>query len=204
MPLSLRYSPYTSVMRKGRLVVLIGVFLLLALAVSSGWLLVIDQPRKSDVILVLAGETDKRPARGLELLGQGFAPRMILDVPANIRIYQWTQGQLAQKYVDGISPSKQISICPIVGLSTRDEARDALRCMQEITGKNVLLVTSDFHTRRAFNIFRHEISDHNFSVAAAFDPSTFGTQWWRQREWAKTAVSEWAKLLWWELVDRWR
>jgi uncharacterized SAM-binding protein YcdF (DUF218 family) len=68
----------------------------------------------------------------------------------------------------------------------------------------VLLVTSDYHSRRALEIFRHEVRDYNFNVASSYDDSVFGTAWWRHREWAKTALSEWAKLAWWEAVDRWR
>lgn len=190
-------------MRKVRLIMLAGGFLVVGFVVASGRLLVLNKPAKADVILVLAGETDRRPARGLELLDQGLARQMILDVPAGKKIYQWTQLELAQKYVDGLPDAKSISICPIVGLSTRDEARDASNCLRSATGRNVLLVTSDFHTRRALEIFRHEVRDYHFEVAAAFNPNEFGTQWWRHREWAKTAVSEWAKLVWWELVDRW-
>jgi hypothetical protein len=191
-------------MRRGRRIILTTLLLLAAVVAASGWLLVVDRPDHADVILVLAGEIDKRPQRALELLQQGFAPKVILDTPANAQIYQWTQLQLAQMYVNGLPRAKDVSICPIVGLSTRDEAHDAIHCLQAVEGKNVLLVTSDFHTRRAHEIFSHEIKDHNFSVAAAYDPNTFGEQWWRHREWAKTAVSEWAKFVWWQLVDRWR
>ena len=101
-------------MRKSRLIVLIAGLLLLVFVALSGRLLVVDQPRKADVILVLAGETDKRPTRGLELLDQGVAPRMILDVPAGGQIYQWRQLELAQKYVENLPRAKDVSICPVV------------------------------------------------------------------------------------------
>lgn len=191
-------------MRTSSKIILLAFLFLIAFVASSGWLLVVDRPEHADVILVLAGEIDKRPLRALDLLQQGYAPHVILDTPANAQIYQWTQLELAQKYIDSQPRAKDISICPIVGLSTRDEAHDAIPCLQGITGKNVLLVTSDFHTRRARDIFTRTIKDYNFSVAAAYDPNTFGELWWRHREWAKTAVSEWAKLIWWEVVDRWR
>jgi len=190
-------------MRKIRFLV-VGLGILIGFAAASGWLLVVDRPEKADVILVLAGETDRRPLRGLQLLDQGFASRMILDVPAGTQIYQWTQLQLAQKYLEGLPEAKAITLCPITGLSTRDEARDVTLCLQQPGAGNVLLVTSDFHTRRALTIFQHEIPDHHFSVAAAFDSREFGMQWWRHREWAKTATNEWTKFLWWCLVDRWR
>lgn len=190
-------------MRRVRRVLILGV-LLLAFLATSGWLLVIDRPQHADVIVILAGETYQRPLRGIELLQQGMAPHVILNVPANTRIYQWTQVQLAQMFIDGLPRAKDISVCPIVGFSTRDESHDVIPCLQNIPGKNVLLVTSDYHTRRASAIFRHEIKDRSFSVAAAYDANAFGEQWWRHREWAKNALSEWAKLVWWEVVDRWR
>ena len=68
----------------------------------------------------------------------------------------------------------------------------------------MLIVTSDYHTRRAMTIFRHHLSQYQFSVAAARDPSRFGDAWWTNREWAKVTLDEWLKLLWWEVVDRWR
>ena len=90
------------------------------------------------------------------------------------------------------------------GLSTRAEAQEASRCLEKVAGRNVLLVTSDYHTRRAVVIFRHEIPRLNFSVAAAHAPREFGVNWWQHREWAKTNFNEWMKLVWWEAVDRWR
>src|SRR2546428_12240765 len=70
--------------------------------------------------------------------------------------------------------------------------------------KKCVAVTSDYHTRRAVVIFRHEIPRLNFSVAAAHAPREFGVNWWQHREWAKTNFNEWMKLVWWEAVDRWR
>ena len=183
---------------------------LLILAVALFWLvaksagfLVIDNPQKSDAILVLAGETDRRPARGLELLNHGFAGHMILDVPANASIYGSTYLQLAQNWKDAQPQSASLSLCPIQGLSTKAEVHDAVACIRQTGAHSVLLVTSDYHTRRALSEFQKEIPDSTFCVAAAFDSTQFGPQWWRHRQWAKNNVDEWLRLLWWEAVDRW-
>jgi uncharacterized SAM-binding protein YcdF (DUF218 family) len=186
-----------------RLVFIGGGLLVFALGATSGRFLVVNQPRKSDVMVVLAGETDRRPARALQLLDQGYASRLILDVPAEARIYQWNQVEIARKYVEGLPQAGSIVVCPIYARSTRDEARDVSRCLQGTRAARVLLVTSDFHTRRALSIF-NRVSPADYSVAAAFDANEFGVQWWRHREWAKTNMGEWIKLIWWELVDRWR
>ena len=191
--------------RKSRLVLLAAAAVLLVLfALNAGSLLVEDDPKKSDVIVVLAGETDSRPAHALELLDAGYARRVVIDVPAGARIYQWTEVQLAEKYAQQLPQAAAVSVCPCQGLSTRDESHDVEKCLAEQPGANVLLVTSDSHTRRALSIFRHELRGRSFSVAAAHNPTHFGTRWWTHREWAKTCLDEWMKLVWWNVVERWR
>lgn len=179
--------------------------LMLVLGISaSGKFLVIDEPRKADVILVLAGETDLRPARALELYHQGYGGRIILDVPDSERVYGWTKMELAQKYIESLPDAKVIMLCAIHGLSTADEAKDVAACLPATGAPNVLLVTSDFHTRRAISIFQKRFPERNFAVAAVNDPTQFGVAWWRHRQWAKSALDEWLRLIWWEGIDRWR
>src|SRR5438132_9176368 len=91
-----------------RTLIVAGGLLALVLGAASGGFLVVDEPRKSDVIMVLAGETDRRPARALELFDQGYASKIVLDVPAPTKIYRWTQPELAQKYVI-VSPRRRQS-----------------------------------------------------------------------------------------------
>lgn len=178
--------------------------MLLIFAANAGWLLVVDAPQPSDVILVLAGETDRRPARALQLLEQGYARRVVIDVPAEARIFGSTELQLAEKYVQGLPQAASIRICPIEGLSTRDESHDAEKCLAGEGGSRILIVTSEFHTRRALSIFRHEVRGKSFSVAMARDDAEFGTRWWTHREWAKTCLGEWERLLWWTFFERWK
>lgn len=170
----------------------------------SGRYLVVNQPRKSDVIVVLAGETDVRPACGLQLLHENYASRMLLNVPADARVYQWSQAELAEKYVQGLPESKSIKSCPIHGFSTKAEAADVVRCLQPLNARKVLLETSDYHTRRALSIFATVDKTRQYSVFSCSEPRSFGINWWQQREWAKTDLYEWMRLIWWQMVDRWR
>jgi hypothetical protein len=174
------------------------------LAAKAGSFLLVDGPRPSDVILILAGETDRRPERALQLLAQGYGRRIVLDVPTNAKIYEFTQIQLAQKYVQDLPQGALVSICPIDGLSTKDESKDVEKCLAREGGKTVLIVTSDFHTRRALSVFRRELPGHEYSVAASRDGTQFGVRWWTHRQWAKTLVDEWLRLIWWKTVDQWR
>lgn len=171
---------------------------------GAGKMLVIDAPEKSDIIVVLAGETERRPARGIELLRQGYARRMILDVPAREKVFEVPELQLAENYIRGVPEAREIGICAIEGLSTREEARDVEKCLAREQSRRVLVVTSDFHTRRALSIFRREIPGKVFYVAAVRDETQFGTKWWTHRQWAKTFFDEGLRWCWWKVVDQWR
>ena len=175
-----------------------------AFAWNAGRMLVVDDRAPADVIVVLAGETDKRPALALQLLEQGYAKRVLIDVPAGEKVFGVSERQLAEKYVQGWPHAEDVAICPIVGLSTRDEAHDVENCLASVAGSQVLLVTSDYHTRRALSTFRHEVRGKSFSVAAAPDPAQFGERWWTHRQWAKICVEEWTRFFWWTVVERWR
>ena len=178
--------------------------LLVSGAARAGSFLIVDDPHPSDIIVVLAGETDRRPLLALELLDQGYAGRVLIDVPVEARIYTYTELDLAQKYVQSLPQAAKVTVCPTEGLSTKAETRDVEKCLARENGARVLIVTSDFHTRRALSIFRRELRGRTFSAAATRDSTQFGARWWTHRQWAKTLVDEWLRLLWWNVVDQWR
>lgn len=190
-------------MRKVRVFLILLIVVVIIFVAFSGRHLVLNAPERADVIVVLAGETERRPQRGLELLSQGYAPQMLLDTPAGTTIYKWTQQDLAQKYVNELPQANQIKVCSITGLSTKEESFNVSDCLKDYTAHKILLVTSDYHSRRAFDIFSKELPSYQFSVATAYDDREFGTRWWQHRQWAKTNLLEFSKFAWWELVERW-
>jgi hypothetical protein len=173
-------------------------------AANAGRMLVVDDPQPSDVIVVLAGETDRRPMRALQLFDQGYGRRVLIDVPAGARVYDTTQLQVAERYIRSLPQGAAVRICPIEGLSTREEADDVKKCLAGEEGRRILIVTSEFHTRRSLSIFRHELPGKSFSLAAVRDETQFGVRWWTHRQWAKTFLDEWLRLVWWSGVERWR
>jgi hypothetical protein len=178
--------------------------ILLALASQAGRVLVVDAPEKSDAIIVLAGETKVRPARALELLRQGMGSHVFLDAETREIVYDQPLVGIAQRYVDGLGEANRVSVCPIAGFSTFAEVDDARRCLEGSGAHHLLVVTSDFHTRRALMIFRKRLPQYHVSIAAAHNPAAFGEAWWKNREWAKTVLDEWMKTVWFQAVDRWR
>lgn len=170
--------------------------------------LVVNHPERSDVIVVLAGDhDDRRYWRAISLLREGYGRRMIVDASTD-RIYGRTYAEHAADFIAASAGQNksQISICAITNDSTVQEAADVRSCLTELqpTPRSVLLVTSDFHTRRALSILSTRLSQYHWSVAAVNDPAVFGRPWWHNREWAKTFAYEWEKLLWWRLFESWR
>ncbi|HUO24193.1 MAG TPA: ElyC/SanA/YdcF family protein [Candidatus Aquilonibacter sp.] len=176
---------------------------LLLFAVEAGEILIVNRPRPSDVILVLAGETEYRPERALQLLQQGYGHQVVIDVPEGVKIYEFDQTDLAKRYVLSLPQAAAVSICPITGLSTKAETKDAAKCLAATGARSVLIVTADFHTLRALDIFQRELPQYRYSIAAVENNQQFGAHWWTHRQWAKTLVDEWMRLIWWKLVDRW-
>jgi DUF218 domain-containing protein len=167
---------------------------------------VVRDLRKADALLVLDGETERRPALALALMRQGYAPRVLLDAHDRVRFYNWTYAAIAEQYARTLPPeiAPSVSVCRITALSTMEEAGQAGRCLDAVGARSVLLVTSEYHTRRTLSVFRHAWPGREIGVAGAIEPDQFGVLWWRHRQWAKVTLNEWARLLWWECVDRWR
>lgn len=192
-------------MRFSRLLMVV-TFLVVAVALASqaARFLVVDDRVKSDAIVVLAGETYFRPALAVELLREGMAPRVFLDVETRDKVFNELLINIAQRYINNLGEANRISVCPVFGLSTYGESDDISRCLRSLGAHRVLIVTSEFHSRRALMITRHRLPQYDIHVAAARNPLEFGDAWWTKREWAKTTFDEWTKLIWFEMVDRWR
>jgi uncharacterized SAM-binding protein YcdF (DUF218 family) len=61
--------------------------------------------------------------------------------------------------------------------------------------KKVLLVTSNYHTRRAARFARKEVPWLHVSVAPASDPYFSPDGWWKSRKGQKIFLLEWMKTI---------
>src|SRR5438045_6241612 len=122
-------------MRKFLLFLAAVLLFFLFFSVTSGRFLVVNSPEHSDVIVVLAGETDRRPSRALELYSQGYAGRVLIDVPSTNKIFGFNLLQLAQNYVQSLPQPNSVAICPVFGLSTKAETQDVAQCLQQTRAK---------------------------------------------------------------------
>jgi uncharacterized SAM-binding protein YcdF (DUF218 family) len=181
--------------------------LLVAIAIvalrHAGSFLVVNRPEHADLIVVLGGgNNDLRYWNGVRLMREGYAPRLILDVFAKGETFGNRDIDLARDFVNRTSPGTA-TVCTLADNSTYAEAYSLGRCLQGANVKSILVVTSEYHTRRALAILHKRLPQYDFSIYAAPDPYFFGERWWQTREWAKTTYAEWQRYLWWLLVDQW-
>lgn len=175
-------------------------------AAEAGRFLVIDRPEHSDVIVVLSGDIDDiRIKHGLALLREGYAQQLILDVP-DWPLYGRNQAEVAEEYLRKIASDQngRVHVCRFLSDSTRQELTEVSHCVQANAPRAAsgIIVTSAFHTRRALEVARLTLPQYYWSVAAVSDPQ-FDTHWWRGPRDARTTFTEWQKLLWWTIVERW-
>lgn len=172
----------------------------------AGSFLVVNDCAKSDLAVVLdGGVDDNRLRKGIELLRTGYATELILDESTDV-MFGRPEFEYAADYVRTLPPEigAHVHVCAFTGDATRIELLAIWPCTRSIApnASKVLLVTSDFHSRRARSIARRLFPQCTWRVAGVAD-RRFGAGWWRQREWAKTCLTEWQKLAWWYLFERW-
>jgi len=161
-------------------------------------LLVVNNAKPSDAILVLGGDEDAlRYQKALSLLAAGYGREMVVDANGASTWWGATEADLVERYA---SATANVTVCPLTATSTRTEAADANRCLSKLGAKRVLIVTSRYHTRRALSIFSELLPQYQWSVAGV-EPPKQASAWLAMR---KDIMREWCKLLYWELVARWR
>src|ERR1700744_2308348 len=95
-------------------ILLVFIVLFLIFAGFAGRLLISDHPEKSDVIVVLAGDSqDERYRRGMELLRAGYARHLLLDASSDSRYFGHTPAEYAEAFLrqDAKDMSSQVSVC---------------------------------------------------------------------------------------------
>ncbi len=165
------------------------------LAALGDFLVRAEAPVPADAVLVLGGDSyGHRVLKGGELVRQGYAPRVF--VSGGPGYYGVLESELAIAFAVRHG-YPQPAFVPLTqrSLSTRDEARNILPELRRQGVRRLLLVTSDYHTRRAGAIFRGVAPDLAITVVASRDEVFTPGGWWRTREGRKTVYYEVTKTI---------
>jgi len=166
--------------------------------------LVVEDPlEKSDAIIVLSDDNfyADRATRAAEIFRQGLAP-VVVASGIRLRPSAGIAELMTHDLIERGVPKEHILPFPQDADSTREEAEALRKLVQEKRWKNVIVVTSNYHTRRAKYIFTRVLGGGvvvRFASArdGDFDPA----HWYEHRRSVRLFVHEVAGYFaaWWEL-----
>jgi uncharacterized SAM-binding protein YcdF (DUF218 family) len=152
-------------------------------------------PFHADAVVVLAGDdTGTRILTAAELVKQGYAPLVLVSGPQCCYGHLESEMAIAFAVAHGYPPEWFAGV-PIHGNSTLEEAREIVAELERRRINRFVVVTSNYHTRRAGSIYRSLVAADRFRVVAAPDPLYRPDGWWRTRDGRKTWLLEWMKTL---------
>jgi uncharacterized SAM-binding protein YcdF (DUF218 family) len=151
-----------------------------------------ESPEASDAIVILGNDDydGDRAARAAELFKAGWAPHIIAS-GQYFRPYasaaELEQRDLTERGV----PQNAIIQLPHRARDTREEAIEIGAALSSHSWKKLLIVTSNYHTRRARYIFQRTLPPGSeIHVIAADDPAYDPDSWWRTRSGVKIFFRE--------------
>lgn len=152
-----------------------------------------EQPRRADLILVLAGDFwGSRVVKGAELGMQHYAPLVLMSSTP----YQGhPDGILAIEFL--VKRGYPASLFQYYNHNSRSTIEEAIALRPELARrgvKRVLLVTTAYHSRRAGMVFRLFCPGTQFIVIPASD-RYHPDDWWEDPESTRLFRSEWSKIL---------
>jgi uncharacterized SAM-binding protein YcdF (DUF218 family) len=150
-------------------------------------------PEKAELAVVLGGDFyGNRILKAAELVHEGYVPKVLVSGPDGI--YGNYECDLAIPFaVKKGYPKSWFIPFPIKAYSTEQEALAILPELQRRHIRKFLLVTSNYHTRRAASVYKSLAGDYEFRTIAAPDEFFQAARWWRTREGQKTFLLEWLK-----------
>jgi hypothetical protein len=187
----------------------------LSLPAAGSWLVVSDPlPPSADAIVILAGSVRDRALEAARLYRDGVAPRVVVTREALLAgsselgaagVELPESDGLLRMALAGLGvPPRAIVTLRRRAQSTASEARTIARWACPRGMRSLVVVTSPSHTRRARLVLRRALGPgFTLSVRPARADTFAGSRWVRVRRDAKTVLSEWQKLAFHWLRERW-
>lgn len=180
-----------------------GILLLVAfrsplLAATGRWLAAADPlPPRADALVVVSGDPyGVREAEAARLWHAGLSPVVI--VSGGPVAWQTVAADVMGRHLRELGvPASAILVEP-EATSTRENALFTLPLLQRLGAREVVLVTSNYHVRRARLAFRQILEPAGIRVVVhgvpdpGFDPG----RWWRQPQGLEYGLLELVKLAW--------
>lgn len=146
--------------------------------------------------MVLGGDdSGDRILKAAQMAEAGYVPCVIVDGPTNLIGHDSDMTiEYARKRGFPALLFHALLLPPRLN-STRSETKYVGNYLKAHGTKKILLVTSNFHTRRAARLMRKQNPGLQVIVIAAPDPSFSPNSWWKSRDGQKTFLLEWLKTI---------
>jgi uncharacterized SAM-binding protein YcdF (DUF218 family) len=177
----------------------------LYLGVLGNFLVVSEPLSKSDALVVLDGDypENERLLYAVGLWREGYAPRIILS--AKLADWMSYEDYPAWRYAMKLKelPPDAVFVVGHDADSTKEEAQKLLPYLREYGFKKIIIVTSNYHTRRARKVFEKAWagSGIRMSVAAAGSSKFHPDDWWKHRTDSRMFFYEFSKTIWYGLME---
>src|SRR5271154_7112181 len=151
-----------------------------------------EPPETSDVVVVLSGDNydAERATRAASLFKSGMAPRVMATGRA-LRSYATTTDLMKHDLEEHGVPASAIVPFTDKADDTRDEAAAVSEFVASHGWKKILLVTSNYHTRRSQYIYEHTLpAGSQLLTVAAPDSQYDPNYWWKTRTGVKIFFHE--------------
>jgi uncharacterized SAM-binding protein YcdF (DUF218 family) len=164
--------------------------------VAESWI-VEDADSKADALIVLSDDNfyADRATRAAELFREGKAP-IVVASGRRLRPVAGIAELMEHDLVERGVPKDRVVRLAHDGDSTREEAEALTKLVAQKKWHSVIVVTSNYHTRRAQYIF-HRVFPQGIEVRIAsardgdFDPQ----HWWEKRKSIKQLTREFAGMV---------
>jgi uncharacterized SAM-binding protein YcdF (DUF218 family) len=150
--------------------------------VGEGWV-VEDTLDHSDAILVLSDDNfyADRATRASQVYRQGLAP-IVVASGRRLRPYAGVAELIEHDLIERGVPKDKILRVAHDSDNTREEAITLAQVAKQKKWRSVIVVTSNFHTRRARYIFSHVFpNDTKVRITGARDGDFDPARWWEKR-----------------------
>jgi uncharacterized SAM-binding protein YcdF (DUF218 family) len=164
--------------------------------VAESW--VVEDPiEHSDALIVLSDDNffADRATRAAELFREGKAP-LIVASGRRLRPMAGIAELMEHDLIERGVPKEKILRLVHDDDNTREEAESLAKFVASRKWKSVIVVTSNYHTRRARYIFRHVFPQNvDVRVASARDGDFDPERWWEKRKSIKLLTREFAGMV---------
>jgi uncharacterized SAM-binding protein YcdF (DUF218 family) len=164
-----------------------------------------DSLAKADVIIVLAGDSarDERLLHAIKLWQEGYAPKIALSATlADWQTYEdFPTWRHAAKL--NVLPLESLLVLEHEADSTTEEARFLRPLLQNHQFKEIIIVTSNYHTRRSKKVFQKQWAGSGMHVRVSAAPSVHfnPNYWWKHRADCRTLLLEFTKTVWYAVFE---